>query len=78
MRILLKNDICLPEQSLFKRSEKVEDREGILGVEEIAYIVIVNHDASNPVFLRLRFCLSYPVVACAQRKLRSDGNDTGR
>ena len=78
MHILVKEDICLPEQRLFKRSEKVEDGEGILSVEEIAHIGIVDHDASNPVLLRLRFCLSYPVVACAQRKLRSDGNDTGR
>ena len=77
MHILVKDDICLPEQRLFKRSEKVEDGEGILSVEEMAYIGIVDHDASNPVLLRLRFCLSYPVVASAQRKLRPDGNDTG-
>ena len=77
MHILAKDDICLPEQRLFERSEKVQDGEGILSVEEIAHIGIVDHDASNAVFLRLRFCLSYPVVAGAQWELWPDGNDTG-
>src|SRR2546421_11850393 len=76
MHILVKNDICLPEQRLFKRSEKVEDGEGVLSVEEIALIDIVDHDASNAVLLRQRFCLSYPIVAANQRKLRPEGNDT--
>jgi hypothetical protein len=77
MYILVKDDMCLPEQRLFKRSKKVEDGEGILSVEEIAHIGIVDHYASNAVLLRPRSCLSYPVVAGAQRKLRPDGNDTG-
>ncbi len=46
MHILVKDDICLPEQRLFKRSEKVEDGEGILSVEdcspEAAFLLVLS------------------------------------
>src|SRR2546423_1248640 len=73
---MVKSYLYLSQQGFLERTEKIQDGEGILRVEKVALVVIVDRDAPETLILWACRCLSYPVVAGGQWKLWPDGNDT--